>query len=190
MFFIKDWFQKSWLIIAIAAIVIVLDQWTKLLVRANIPKFHSIAPFEALSDYVIFEHVDNYGAAFGILQNMGSFFIIVAAVVCTAILVYSRYLPSSQRLVRILLGLQMGGALGNVIDRIHQGYVTDFIKTGIPGFYYIPNYNIADSAIVLGVIGLGIYIFFEDPQRNGATESGTPQDKQTSSSSVNPAREG
>ena len=61
-----------------------------------------------------------------------------------------------------LLGLQLGGALGNVIDRINQGYVTDFVKMGIPGVYYWPNYNIADAAIVTGVIGLGIYIVVDD----------------------------
>ena len=48
----------------------------------------------------------------------------------------------------LLMGLQLGGAIGNVIDRINQGYVTDFVKLGIPGIYYIPNFNVADNAII------------------------------------------
>jgi signal peptidase II len=99
----------------------------------------------------------------------------VAIIVAVAILFYVRYLPTDQWIVRILLGLQLGGALGNVIDRVNQGYVTDFIKTGIPGFYYIPNYNIADAAIVVGVIGLGIYIIVDDMRKQRAQKSATPE---------------
>jgi signal peptidase II len=62
--------------------------------------------------------------------------------------------------------MEMGGALGNVIDRITQGYVTDFVKMGIPGVYYWPNYNIADSAIVLGVIGLAVLLIRQDIQQS------------------------
>jgi signal peptidase II len=64
--------------------------------------------------------------------------------------------------VRVLLGLILGGALGNLIDRLNQGYVTDFVKMGIPGVYYWPNYNIADSAIVVGVIAMGLYVVLDD----------------------------
>lgn len=93
--------------------------------------------------------------------------IVVAAVVAIGILVYARDLPTDAWIVRVLLGLQLGGALGNVIDRINQGYVTDFVKMGIPGVYYWPNYNIADAAIVTGVIGLGIYIVVDDMRASG-----------------------
>jgi signal peptidase II len=119
-------------------------------------------PIPALGEYFVFEHVDNYGAAFGILQNQGSLFIVIAVVVAIAILVYARYLPIDQTFVRFLLGLQLGGAVGNLLDRINQGFVTDFVKMGIPGVYYWPNYNIADSSIVIGVIALGIYIIMDD----------------------------
>ena len=159
------WFSKAWLVLAVAATSIILDQWTKSLVRASIPKYDSIHPVPALGDYLIFEHVDNYGAAFGILQGQGSLFIVIAAVVVVAILFYVRYLPTDQWIVRVLLGLQLGGAVGNVLDRLYQGYVTDFIKTGIPGFYYIPNYNIADMSIFFGVVGLAIVVIFDDMRK-------------------------
>ena len=159
---ISDWFSRAWIVILIAAVIIGLDQWTKAWVRATIPEYTSMIPFPALGEYFVYEHVFNYGAAFGILQNQSMLFIVIAVVVAIAILVYVRYLPLDQNFVRFLLGLQLGGALGNLIDRLHQGYVTDFIKMGIPDVYYWPNYNIADSSIVTGVIGLGIYIILDD----------------------------
>ena len=166
------WLSKAWLVLLVAGIVIFLDQWSKNLIRLNVPKFGLARPFEALGDYFVFEHVDNYGAAFGIFQNQGNFFIVVAAVVAIGILVYVRYLPTDAWIVRVLLGLQLGGALGNVIDRINQGYVTDFVKMGIPGVYYWPNYNIADAAIVTGVIGLGIYIVADDMRKQRSAKQG------------------
>lgn len=158
--------SRAWLVLLVAGIVIALDQWTKELVRRSIPDYTSVIPIPALGEYFIFEHVHNYGAAFGILQNMGNLFIIVAIVVVVGILAYVRYLPTEEWPVRLLLGLMLGGAVGNVIDRIMQGYVTDFIKMGIPGVYYWPNYNIADSAIVIGVIGLGLYVVIDDVRKH------------------------
>lgn len=156
------WLRAAWPVLLVATIIIVLDQWTKEWVRNTIPKFDTYIPIQSLSDYVIFEHVDNYGAAFGILQNQRLLFTVIAIGVAIAILVYVLYLPANQWFVRLLLGLQLGGAIGNLIDRLAQGFVTDFIRTGIPDFYYIPNYNVADSAIVTGVIGLGIFVIMDD----------------------------
>lgn len=162
---VTNWLRKAWLVLLVAGVVIVLDQWTKSLVRANIPEYTTANPIPALYPYFYFEHVHNYGAAFGILQGLGGPLIVIAIIVTVAMLFYIPYLPSDQWLVRVLLGLQLGGAIGNVIDRIQQGYVTDFVKLGIPGVYYIPNYNIADNAIVFGVIGLAIYIVWTDVQK-------------------------
>jgi signal peptidase II len=133
------------LVLEVAATSIILDQWTKSLVRASIPKYASVHPVPALGDYLIFEHVDNYGAAFGILQGQGSLFIVIAAVVVVAILFYVRYLPTDQWIVRVLLGLQLGGAVGNVLDRLHQG--------------------IADMSIFFGVVGLAIVVIFDDMRK-------------------------
>ena len=156
---------RTWLILLVAAIVIPLDQWTKILVRLNIEKFDYIVPIPALGEYFVLEHVDNYGAAFGILQGAGSIFIVIAAVVTVGVFYYAiRHLPDDQRLIRVLLGFQVGGALGNVIDRIQQGYVTDFVKIGVPGVYYWPNFNIADSSIVCSVIALAAVILYQDIQ--------------------------
>lgn len=156
------WWRQTRIVLFVAIIWIILDQVTKYMVRQQIPLHDTVRPFPALGDYFVFQHVNNYGAAFGILQNQGNFFIIIAVVVISAILFYVRHLPENQWYVRLLLGLQLGGAAGNLIDRLHQGFVTDFVRMGIPSIYVIPNYNVADSGIVIGVIGLGIYIIVED----------------------------
>jgi signal peptidase II len=176
---IGNWLRSAWIVLLVAGVVILLDQWTKELVRQSIPKFTHIVPIPALGEYFVFEHVDNYGAAFGILQSGGNLFVIIAAAVTVAILVYVRNIPPQQHFVRVMLGLMLGGAIGNAIDRLQQGFVTDFVKMGIPGVYYWPNYNIADSAIVIGVIGLGGYILIEDFRasrraRAKPQEGGTP----------------
>jgi signal peptidase II len=180
-----NWFRNVSVVLLVALIVILLDQWSKGWVRSYIPDFTYFVPFEQLGEYFVFEHVHNYGAAFGILQNQGNLFIVIAAVVMVAILYYANTLKPHHRILRILLGLQLGGALGNVIDRLNRGYVTDFVRVGIPGVYYWPNFNIADSAIVVGVIGLAIYIIVEDikssrAQRQAQKSISQPSDSQTS----------
>jgi signal peptidase II len=165
---LKVWVSRVWLILLVAGVVIALDQWTKDWIRRTVPEYTYLVPIPSLGEYFVFEHVRNYGAAFGILQNQGNLFVIIAVVVSVAILIYARNINPSQRLLRVLLGLQLGGAIGNLIDRLQQGYVTDFIKMGIPGVYYWPNYNIADSSIVVGVIALGIYLIWEDTKQQRA----------------------
>ena len=157
--------QRLWIVLVTAGVVVGLDRWTKELIRAAMPLYSSTTPIPSLEGYLSFQHVNNYGAAFGIFQGGRIFFTIVAFVVSAGILYYAaQHLPISERFVRLLLGLEMGGAIGNVIDRIEQGFVTDFIVTGIPGVYYIPNWNVADSAVVGGVIGLAVVILWQDIQ--------------------------
>jgi signal peptidase II len=176
---ITGWLQRAWVVLLIAGISITLDQLTKEWVRRNIPEYTSMIPIPALGEYFVFEHVRNYGAAFGILQEQSLLFVVIAIVVAIAILVYVRYLPLDQRLVRVLLGLQLGGAIGNLIDRLQQGFVTDFIKMGVPGVYYWPNYNIADSSIVIGVIGLGIFILLDDLRKQRKEQAHEPVKEQS-----------
>lgn len=156
---IGGWFRHAWIVLLVAGIVVALDQWTKSIVRANIPKFEPVSVF---GEWLQWQHIDNYGAAFGIFQNGRIFFTITAIAISIGILVYVRYIPAEKKTLLVLLGLMLGGALGNLIDRMQQGYVTDFIKMGIPGVYYWPNWNIADAAVVCGVIGLAIYVIWED----------------------------
>ena len=166
MGYVREWAGKAWLVLVVAGVIIGLDQWTKTLVRGSIALYDYVIPIPALGHYVLFEHVPNYGAAFGILQGKGWFFTVVAALVSLGILIYVYFVPANQRYIRVLLGMQMGGAIGNVLDRINQGFVTDYVKIGIPGVYYWPNFNVADSSIVVGVILLGAYVIWDDVKQS------------------------
>jgi signal peptidase II len=148
--------RRLWQCYSILAItagaILVADIVTKRIVEAQIPLYTSIP---VIGHYLSWTHTQNTGAAFSLFQNGGSFFIVVAIIVSAVIVYYAPRLPAGDRLSRIALGLQLGGALGNLLDRLRQGYVTDFIHFQIPeiGFDW-PVFNIADSAIVVGVIAL------------------------------------
>ncbi|HYN87882.1 MAG TPA: signal peptidase II, partial [Ardenticatenaceae bacterium] len=137
-----------WLLWPVALLVFVADQATKLIVARELALWESWRPFEEfpLSIFAI-THISNTGAAFGILPNASLFFVVVAIVVSGAIAYYYRRLPSHHWWLFLSLGLQLGGALGNLVDRLRLGYVVDFIEVGI-----WPIFNVADSSIVVGVL--------------------------------------
>ena len=155
----RAWFRQAWLVLAVAAIVLLLDRWSKEWVRANLPKGERIP---IIGEWLMFQHVDNYGAAFGLFQNANTLFMIVAILLSAGMLIYVRYLPSEGWFLRVLLGFMLGGALGNLVDRMTQGFVTDFILMGIPGRFYWPNYNVADMGVVGGTVGLALVVLWED----------------------------
>lgn len=166
----------SWLVVPIVALVIVsADRLSKNWVLNNLALYESYKPIPALGDYLAFTHTTNTGAAFGLLRDRSSLFIIIALVVIVAILAYSRHLSASRFLVRLSLGLQLGGAIGNLIDRIQHGPVTDFIDLGI-GRHRFFVFNVADSAITVGVIFLAILMLLEKEQPVEPTEH--PQEQE------------
>lgn len=166
----KGYLMRSnlrWLLIAlIAAVVIGIDQWTKSLVEARIPLNGAIAPFPALAQNFNLVHWWNSGAAFGILQGQAGFFIVVAVVVIIVVIVYARFMPEKSLPITLALGLQLGGAFGNLIDRLTQdGHVTDFLLFMLPvgdRVYQWPAFNVADMSIVGGTIALGLLLFLAD----------------------------
>jgi signal peptidase II len=156
----------------IALIVVALDQVTKSWIEANIPLGGSLAPWPALAPYFRLVHLTNTGAAFGLLRGQGSLFAVIAAVVIVAVLVYARYLPADNQFVRLCLGLQLGGAAGNLIDRLQHGQVTDFLLFSLPVRGRVlewPSFNVADSCIVIGVAVLAFFLL-----RNERTEVSSP----------------
>src|SRR5687767_9536061 len=112
-------------------------------------------PFPVLGDYFRFTYVENRGAAFGLLQDQTAFFVLVGVLVIGVIAASYRYLPRSGLLLHLALGLQLGGAIGNLIDRVRQGYVVDFVDFGYHSNWW-PVFNVADSAIVVGVALLAL----------------------------------
>ncbi len=150
----------------IMAVILLLDQLSKYLVETRIPLYSYWAPIPALENLFRLTHTANTGAVFGLFQGTGMFFAALAVFVAGAIIYFNLTLPGGQWLLRIALGLQLGGALGNLIDRLRQGHVTDFIDVGP---WYI--FNIADMAVVGGVILFGIVLIREERKQQKNTPS-------------------
>lgn len=134
------------MLVSVAGLVILLDQWTKNWVRQNLSLGEDWMPWEQLAPYARILHWQNTGAVFGIFQEAGDFFAILAILVAAMIVYYFPRLGPADWALRLAMSLQLGGALGNLIDRLQHGSVTDFISVGT-----FPIFNIADSSISLGV---------------------------------------
>jgi signal peptidase II len=151
-------FVKDYLVLfGVGGTVIALDQWTKWLVRENIEFGAQWLPewLEWLHPYARFVNWYNSGAAFGMFQNGNLVFTILAFVVIGAIIYYYPRVEAEDWTLKLAMGLQLGGAAGNLIDRLRVGKVTDFISVGT-----FPVFNVADSSITIGVIVLllGVWI--------------------------------
>ena len=158
----------------IMALVLLLDQLSKYLVETRIPLYSYWVPIPGLENVIRFTHTANSGAVFGLFQGTGMFFAVLAVIVAGAIIYFNVTLPGGQWLLRLALGLQLGGALGNLVDRLRQGHVTDFIDIGP---WYI--FNVADMAIVGGVILFGIVLIRDERQaRKVALSDLQPVDSQ------------
>jgi signal peptidase II len=147
---------RGLLFLGLAGMVVVLDQLTKRLAEERLERtgVRSV-PLPVVGDYLRFTYVENRGAAFGLLQDQTAFFVFVGVLVVGVIVVSYRYLPRSGFRLHLALGLQLGGAIGNLIDRIRQGYVVDFVDFGYHSNWW-PVFNVADSAIVVGVALLAL----------------------------------
>ncbi len=133
-----------------ALLVVVADQLSKMWIRSNLVEGHSLPE----TGFFRLTHIHNTGAAFGLFRDQSFILTIVAlvgiaALLFYALLIYRRFPILDNRQGRSFLGLLLGGTVGNLIDRLYFGNVTDFIKVGI-----WPAFNIADSAITVGIIML------------------------------------
>lgn len=138
-----------WLIIAIVAITIGVDQLTKYLVVTKMTLGQSIP---LIDNFLYITSHRNEGAAWGILQGKMMFFYLITLVVVGVVIVWLTRLDfKKDKLLVIALALILGGALGNFIDRVFYQHVVDFIDTYIFG-YDFPIFNVADSALCIGVV--------------------------------------
>jgi signal peptidase II len=149
------------LFLGIAVLVVVVDQATKRLAEDRLYRtgVRSV-PVPYTGDLLRFTYVENRGAAFGLLQDQTLFFVLVGLVVIGVIAASYRYLPRSSLLLQLALGLQLGGAIGNLIDRVRQTYVVDFVDFGYRANWW-PVFNVADSAICVGVALLALNLLSE-----------------------------
>lgn len=152
--------------------VIVLDQWTKWLVEVHLPH-HVTEP--VIPGFLNLTHVRNTGVAFGLFASDGGssswLLTVLGLVALTAVGVYFWFAPSRDRVLLSALALVVGGAVGNLIDRVSSGAVTDFIDVYV-GTYHWPSFNVADSAISIGIVLMALDSFHPRHRRESkAAES-------------------
>jgi signal peptidase II len=155
-------------LLSVAAVVVGLDQLTKLWIMVSIPLYEQKIVIAGLFNLV---HVTNTGAAFGLLAGdhawwRQAFFVIVALAALTFILLVYRQIRSRGLVFVIAIGLIAGGAIGNLIDRVRFGAVVDFLDFYF-GKYHWPAFNVADSAITIGV-GLFLVASMVTPETHAA----------------------
>ena len=152
--------MRKWL--AISAVVIALDLYTKYLVQGALTYGERI-PFTTFFELVLFH---NEGAAFSFLAGAGGWqriFFSTIALISSVVIVYLLQKYRQEKLFCLGLSLILGGALGNLVDRLTLGYVVDFLYFHYEHYYW-PAFNVADSAITCGVILL-IWDSFKKPQK-------------------------
>ena len=142
----KKFLKHNGIMLLIAALVIVLDQITKALVRQNIALGEAWAPIPAIGDFFRFLYWQNRGAAFGSFQNAGPILAVVRIAIAIFIIVFYQKAEIKDTLMKVALSMMLGGAVGNLIDQFSLGFVTDFVAVG-----RFPIFNIADSAVTIGV---------------------------------------
>ena len=147
-----------WLLLS--AVVIVLDQWSKAWVLSSLPE-HTALP--VIDGFWNWYRTYNTGAAFSFLANAGGwqtgFFTALALAICAMLIGWLWRTPRGDWRQALPYALVIGGALGNVIDRLIHGHVIDFIQWHWRGHYW-PAFNLADAAIVGGAIGIAVFGLF------------------------------
>ncbi|MEQ9823183.1 MAG: signal peptidase II [Puniceicoccaceae bacterium] len=153
-----------------------VDQLTKLLVVEHIPygTYHHPAPIPVIEGFLYWVHIGNTGAAWGMFQGFGMVLAGFALLTIIIIFIFRRMLSLHLRSMQAVFGLLIGGILGNLYDRVTLGHVVDFIDVQLP-FYRWPAFNIADSAICVGVVCY-IYLSFrlDSPKPRSSEQSTAP----------------
>ncbi len=147
--------KRLGLSLIVATSVVAVDQLSKLWIRDN------LTPGESLPEigFLRLTYTTNTGSAFGLFANQTFLLIIITIVSLTGIILFLRYLGSVSALTSASLGLILGGAVGNLIDRLHLGYVIDFIDVRLWGNLHWPAFNVADAAIVVGICTLAYSLY-------------------------------
>ena len=146
------------LVALVAVTVFALDRVTKAWVSENIP-LGTARP--VVGDYVRIVHAQNTGAAFGLLPERTTLLSVLSVLAVLAIVYYYRQIASASWLVSATLGMQLGGAFGNLLDRVRQGYVVDFVDVGV-GEVRFWAFNVADSSIVVGIFVVTFALWYEE----------------------------
>jgi signal peptidase II len=173
--FLKDHRFDYLILFLIGAVIISLDQWTKALVRSNIPLGTDWLPdrLSWLMPYIRIRHWYNSGAAFGIFQNGNLVFTILAIIIILLIIYYFPRTERNDWWLRVAMSMQFAGAAGNLIDRLIFTHVTDFISVGSFAIF-----NVADASISVGVavLLLGVWLK-EKAEKRQTAMTALPKDE-------------
>ncbi len=153
----KKYWRDYLFLLLFTGIIIGLDQLTKAIVRDNLLIGDIWSPWGWLTPYARIVHWYNTGVAFGLFQDQGLIFTVLAIFVVGAIIYYFPRVDRRDWPLRLAMGMQLGGAIGNLIDRLLVGHVTDFISIG-----NFPVFNIADASISVGVGVLLLGVWFQE----------------------------
>ena len=151
---------KYAVVLSIAAVAVIVDQISKWYIRQHFALYESLS---VLDSFFRITHARNAGGAFGLL-NQGArawrlpFFLIASCVAVVVLLMFVRRVQPGQWWLLVALGSILGGALGNLIDRMMSGEVTDFLDV-YWRYYHWPTFNVADSCITVGMVILLVYSF-------------------------------
>ncbi len=170
-FYLKRYIYEYAFLLGVAGVIVAFDQWTKWLVRTRLAFNESWAPWNWLLPYARIVHIQNTGAAFGSFQAFGNVFMVLAIIVSIGILLFYTRVAQNDWLLRVVMSLELGGALGNLIDRFTQRYVTDFVSVG-----NFAVFNVADASISVGVAVLIVGMLIRDwkqKQKPGPDADGT-----------------
>jgi signal peptidase II len=175
--FLKRYLRDYVFLFSIAGLIVIFDQWTKNLVRNNLEIGAIWVPWDWLAPYARIVHWNNTGAAFGLFQDFSIVFAFLAFVVIGAIIYYFPQVDRSSWLIRLALGMQMGGALGNLIDRLlYDMHVTDFVSVGSFAVW-----NIADAAISVGTVILIVGVWLDERKLKHIETQEEQKDSETDS---------
>jgi len=143
--------NKYLTIFSTAIIIILIDQITKFLIKINFQLNESLP---LIKNIFHLTYIQNTGAGFGILKSQTLILIFISLIVIGVILYYIGSIKEKEKLLQILVGFVLAGTIGNLIDRIAYGFVIDFLD-----FQIWPIFNVADSFVTIGIIGLIIYLW-------------------------------
>jgi signal peptidase II len=161
---------------SVAFIILLVDYLTKWMVRVRLDPIQSV---ELIPGYLRLSYWQNSGVAFGLFDAVASVWkpyilAALAVVAVVVIVVYGEHMPPERKLLRASLAIIIGGILGNFVDRIVRGYVIDFIDFHIYDTFHWPTFNVADSAITIGIALLLI-----DTVKNPAVNPAVKKDVET-----------
>ena len=155
---LRNAWPETGLLLATAAVVFLADRLTKAWIVANVEVGEKIP---VLGDFLQIWHTENQGAAFGLLPGAATIFALVGVVTVVVVIWIHLTGRLAGTTAAVLLGMVLGGTMGNLIDRALNGKVVDWVSVGIGALRW-PTFNVADASVVLGIVGLVVYLSILD----------------------------